>query len=70
VGEDARQSLTALVTVSLVFGAFYFGLQLLKDVDLPRWLPPVGFGLNAVTLVWHLIARRRRRRRSAPAREQ
>ena len=58
--EDARQSLTAIVSVTLFFGASYFGLQLLKDVPLPNWLPMVGLGLNIGALSLLLVARKRR----------
>lgn len=77
MNEDARQSLTALVTVSLFFGACYFVLQLLASVELPRWVPAAGFALNAAALAWQFAARRGRprsaptgeRRRSEPPKE-
>lgn len=61
--EDARQSLIALAAVSLFFGTGYFTIQLLKTVELPRWLPAVGLALNVATIGWWLIAHGRRRRR-------
>ena len=59
--DDARQSLTALVAVCLFFGIGYFALQLLDRIEIPRWLPAIGFALNFAALAWALIARRRSR---------
>lgn len=64
VTEDARNSLTAAITVTLFFGAGYFALQLLKTVELPRWVPIAGFALNTLTLAWQLRGATRRRRQA------
>ena len=57
--QDARESLTALVSVSLFVGGFYLAMPLLKTVDIPRWVPAAGLALNTATLAWLLIRRRR-----------
>jgi hypothetical protein len=58
VTQDARESVTAIVSVSLFFGASYFALQILEMVDIPRWVPAVGLVLNLATFAWLLIRRR------------
>lgn len=55
--QDARESVTALVSVSLFFGISYCALQLVKAVDIPRWVAAAGFVLNTATLTWLLIQR-------------
>lgn len=48
--QDARESVFALVSVTLFFGMSYFALQLLKTVNVPRWVPAAGFVMNTFTL--------------------
>lgn len=67
--EDARNSLTALWVVSVVFGGGYLSLQLLKDVEFPPWwdsaqlaLFVLGGAHLAVTFLRWLIRRRRHSR--------
>jgi protein-S-isoprenylcysteine O-methyltransferase Ste14 len=61
--EDAKESLTALVVVSLFFGIGYLSLQLLKHIDVPRWVPLAGFVMNtlalAIAIARHWRARRK-----------
>lgn len=57
--RDAKESLTALVAVSLVFAVVILLRVILKDVRLPRWLPAAGLALNAAILVGDIIRRRR-----------
>jgi hypothetical protein len=51
VSRDARESLTALICVSLFFGFFYLWLRVLDRFPMPRWL---GDGLMAINLLWGL----------------
>jgi hypothetical protein len=57
--RDTKESLTALVAVSLVFAVVILLPVILEDVRLPRWLPAAGLALNAAILVGHSIRRRR-----------
>jgi len=71
LSEDARNSLTAAVTVTLLVGLFWAGHLLMRGVELPRWVPSGLLGLNV--LMW-LVAgvrwrRERRRRRTTPQAE-
>jgi hypothetical protein len=54
--DDAKQSLTALVAVSPIFGIGYFTVQLLKHVDVPRWAPAIGLVLNLLALCFGIMA--------------
>lgn len=51
LSEDARNSLTALVSVTLFFGIAYVVLSLLRDVELPRWTPFAVLGLSLLNLM-------------------
>jgi hypothetical protein len=60
--KDAKESLTALLAVTLLFGVLWLLPLLLKDVEIPGWVQPVGFGLNILMLVGLILWRRRARR--------
>jgi hypothetical protein len=59
--RDAKESLAALVAVSLVVAVVFLLPLILEGVRIPRWVPAAGFGLNLVILAGHMIRRRRSR---------
>jgi hypothetical protein len=64
--RDARDSLVALIAAMFVFGMLFLLPVLLGDVRIPRWVPPVGFGLTLAMVIGVLIRRRRRRPAKMP----
>jgi hypothetical protein len=67
VSKDARNSLTALVAVSLFFCAAYGLFFLLRYVELPHWTTFVFAALSTLNLIVVLFqARSGRRARTAP----
>lgn len=60
MSRDAQESLTALVGVLFLVGVLWLIPLALRDVDIPRWVPLAGFGLQIVTLVALIIRRQRR----------
>ncbi|HEV7658715.1 MAG TPA: hypothetical protein VGO55_02605 [Allosphingosinicella sp.] len=56
----------ALIAAMFVFGMLFLLPVLLGDVRIPRWMPPVGFGLALATAIGVVIRRRRRRRAEMP----
>lgn len=46
--KDARQSLIALGSVTLFIGFFVVSLSLLKGVDIPNWVLPLGLVLMTI----------------------
>ena len=61
--RDAKESLTALAAVLFIFGAMWLIPLVLNDVYIPRWVQPVGFGLQIALLIFVLMRRRRTRSR-------
>ena len=64
--RDARDSLVALIAVLFVFGILFLLPALLGEVRIPRWVQPVGFGLNLAMVIGVVIWRRRRRPAEKP----
>jgi protein-S-isoprenylcysteine O-methyltransferase Ste14 len=62
--QDARQSLIALGSVTLFFGLFVVSLSLLKGINIPDWVLPLGLVLMAIDFGWR-FSRWRRAKRSA-----
>lgn len=46
--KDARQSLIALGSVTLFIGFFVVSHSLLKDIDIPNWVTPLGLVLMTI----------------------
>ena len=61
--EDARNSLTALLAVSLFVGGFSLFLWLAEDIDPPAWAPVAGMALGMAGIVIGLLRWRMERRR-------
>ena len=57
--RDARESLTALVAVSLFVALIFLLPSMLDGVRVPRWLPVASLALSLAILAGHLIRRRR-----------
>jgi hypothetical protein len=50
--QDARQSLIALGSVTLLAGLCMASLRLVKGGDIPEWVQPVGLGLMTINFAW------------------
>ena len=59
--KDSKESLVALVAVLFLFGAMWLIPLALRGVDIPRWVLPVGFGIQVAILVALAIRRRLRK---------
>ena len=59
---DARQSLTAVVSVTLFIGLLLVSRKLLKGIDIPDWVLPVGAILMTIDLGWRFVQWLRARR--------
>ncbi|WP_395612651.1 hypothetical protein [Allosphingosinicella sp.] len=57
--RDVRESLTALIAVLFLFAAMWLIPLALDGVEIPKWVQPVGFGLQVVILVALIVQRRR-----------
>jgi hypothetical protein len=69
MSRDARESLTALFAVAMIFGGFWLAIRLIDQIAIPFWLPGLLFGLNLITLavVCYRVVRNRRRLPAAMA---
>lgn len=65
--EDARQSLIALGSVTLFIGFFVASLSLLKNIDIPSWVLPLGWMLMTINFGWRFFRWARAKR--APSEE-
>ena len=66
MSKDAKESLVALVAVLLTFGAMWLITLALTGIDIPRWVQPVGLGLQAAMLVALIVRRRRHKPAEKP----
>lgn len=58
--RDAKDSLTALAVVSSFAGFFCLALLLIpNDLEIPRWVTQIGFGVSAACLIVGTALRRR-----------
>lgn len=53
--QDARQSLIALGSVTLFIGLFVVSLSLLRGVNIPNWVLPLGLVLTTIDLGWRFL---------------
>jgi protein-S-isoprenylcysteine O-methyltransferase Ste14 len=60
---DASQSLTAVTLVTLFIGLFLVALKLLKGIEIPDWVLPVGLILLTIDFGWRFVQWLRARRR-------
>jgi hypothetical protein len=60
--RDAKESLTALAVVSLVFAVAYLSPVILNGVRLPWWVAGAALTLNVFILAGQIIRRGRTRR--------
>lgn len=51
MSQDARNSLIALASVTLIVGVSVLFMWLMQGVELPRWTPYAVLGLNLLTFV-------------------
>jgi Na+-driven multidrug efflux pump len=59
--RDAKESLTALATVSSFVGLFCLALMLIpNDMEIPRWVLWIGFGANTALLTVAAVRRWRK----------
>ncbi|RVU01155.1 hypothetical protein EOE18_18230 [Novosphingobium umbonatum] len=65
--KDARQSLIALGSVTLFIGLFVVSLSLLKGIEIPNWVLPLGLVLMTVDFGWRIFRWARPKR--APSEE-
>ena len=56
--KDVRESLTALVAVSLFVGLFCLAMLLIpNDMEIPAWVMWIGGGVNAAILMRQILRR-------------
>jgi hypothetical protein len=60
--QDARQSLIALGSVTLFIGLSVVGLSLLRGVNIPSWVLPLGLVLMAIDFGWRFLRWNRAKR--------
>lgn len=65
--KDARRSLIALGSVTLFIGLFVVSLSLLKGIEIPNWVLPLGLVLMTVDFGWRFFRWARAKR--APSEE-
>ncbi|WP_157218685.1 hypothetical protein [Flavisphingomonas formosensis] len=53
--KDARQSLIALCSVTLLIGLSVVSVSLLKGIDIPDWVLPLGLVLMTIDFGWRFI---------------
>jgi len=65
--RDARQSLIALGTVTLIVGLFIAGLRLSEGVDIPDWVLAAGLLLLMFDFAWRFVRWCRSRQEASEA---
>lgn len=53
--KDARRSLIALGSMTLFVGLLVASLSLLKGIDIPNWILPLGWVLMTIEFDWRFF---------------